>query len=167
MSAKIEFVIHFSKKLVNYLSLIFTQKLLSIMNQRLKILINELKKRRDILTQAELAEIVGISRTQFSELVTGKRQLSDKAIHKITQAIPELNENWLRTGEGEMLKDTSAVAENHSVSIAGTEIKENKINVNADETIASLIAEVAAQRRLTEIALKQNSDLIALLGQRK
>ena len=167
MSAKIEFVIHFSKKLVNYLSLIFTQKSLSIMNQRLKILIDELKKRRDILTQAELAEIVGISRTQFSELVTGKRQISDKTIHKITQAIPELNEIWLRTGEGEMLKDTSAIAENHSVSIAGTEIKENKINVNADETIASLIAEVAAQRRLTEIALKQNSDLIALLGQRK
>ena len=137
------------------------------MNQRLKILIDELKKRRDILSQAELAEIVGISRTQFSELVTGKRHISDKAIHKITNAIPELNEDWLRTGEGEMLKNISAVAENHSVSIAGTEIKENKINVNADETIASLIAEVAAQRRLTEIALQQNSDLIALLGQRK
>ena len=134
------------------------------MNQRLKILIDELKKRRDILSQAELAEIVGISRTQFSELVTGKRQISDKTIRKITAAIPELNEGWLRTGEGEMLKDTSAIAENHSVSIAGTEIKENKINVNADETIASLIAEVAAQRRLTEIALQQNSDLIAIIA---
>lgn len=134
------------------------------MNQRLKILIDELKKRRDILSQAELAEIVGISRTQFSELVTGKRQISDKTIHKITNAIPELNEDWLRTGEGEMLKDTSAVADNHSVSIAGSEIKENKINVNADETIASLLAEVAAQRRLTEIALQQNTDLIAIIA---
>ena len=66
-----------------------------------------------------------------------------------------------------MLKDYSANSNEHPVSIAGTEITENKINVNADETIASLIAEVAAQRRLTEIALKQNSDLIVLLGQRK
>lgn len=137
------------------------------MNQRLKILIDELKKRREILSQAEFAEIVGISRTQFSELVTGKRQLSDKAIHKITRAIPELNEDWLRTGEGEMLKNYSAVSSEHSVSIAGNGIRENKINVNADETIAKLIAEVAAQRKLTEIALKQNSDLIALLGERK
>lgn len=137
------------------------------MNQRLKTLIDELKKRRDILSQAELAEIVGISRTQFSELVTGKRPISDKTIHKITNAIPELNEDWLRTGEGEMLKNASAIADNHSISIAGEEIKENNIRVNTDETIASLIAEVAAQRRLTEIALKQNSDLIALLGQRK
>lgn len=137
------------------------------MNQRLKILINELKKQRKILNQAEFAEIVGISRTQFSELVTGKRQISDKTVHRIIVAIPEINEDWLRTGEGEMLKNYSAVSSDRSVSIAGSEIKENKINVNADETIASLIAEVAAQRRLTEIALKQNSDLIALLGQRK
>ena len=137
------------------------------MNQRLKILIDELKKQRKILNQAEFAEIVGISRTQFSELVTGKRQISDKAVHRIIVAIPEINEDWLRTGEGEMLKNYSAVSSDRSVSIAGSEIKENKINVNADETIASLIAEVAAQRRLTEIALKQNSDLIALLGERK
>jgi hypothetical protein len=66
-----------------------------------------------------------------------------------------------------MLKNTSAVAESHSISIAGEEIKENNIRVNTDETIAKLIAEVSAQRKLTEIALKQNSDLIALLGQRK
>ena len=68
-----------------------------------------------------------------------------------------------------MLKDTSAIADNHSISIAGEEIKENNIRVNtdADETIASLIAEVAAQRRLTEIDLKQNFDQIDLLGHRK
>ena len=135
------------------------------MNQRLKILIDELKKRRDILSQAELAEIVGISRTQFSELVTGKRHISDKTIHKITNAIPELNEDWLRTGEGEMLKDTSAIAENHSVSIAGTEIKENKINVNGDKTISMLVAELSAQRQLTEKDIDQNTDLIAIIAE--
>ena len=147
------------------------------MNQRLKILIDELKKQRKILNQAELAEIVGISRTQFSELVTGKRQISDKTIHKIVQGIPELNEEWLRTGEGEMLKTYSATSGDHSISIAGEEVKENEINVNTDKTIESLIsemsaqrslteralAEIAAQRQLTETALKQNSDLIAML----
>ena len=135
------------------------------MNQRLKILIDELKKRRDILSQAELAEIVGISRTQFSELVTGKRHISDKTIHKITNAIPELNEDWLRTGEGEMLKDTSAIAENHSVSIAGTEIKENKINVNGAKTISMMLAELSAQRQLTEKVIDQNTDLIAIIAE--
>ena len=103
----------------------------------------------------------------MSNVMSGKRPVSKRIVDNMSTHFPEVNTAWLLTGEGEMLKDTSANAENHSVSIAGAEIKENKINVNTDETIASLIAEVAAQRRLTEIALKQNSDLIALLGERK
>ena len=134
------------------------------MNQRLKIVIAELRKSRKVYSQAEFAEIVGISRTQFSEIVTGKRKLSDKAIHKIITAFPDINEDWLRNGDGEMLKSHSASAENHSISIAGEEIKENKINVNTDETIAMLVAEVAAQRKLTEKVLEQNSDLIAIIA---
>lgn len=134
------------------------------MNQRLRILITELRKRKKVYSQAEFAQIVGISRTQFSEIVTGKRKLSDKAIHKIIKALPEINEKWLRDGDGEMLKSNSANAENHSISIAGEEVKENKINVNTDETIAMLVAEVAAQRKLTEKVLEQNSDLIAIIA---
>lgn len=134
------------------------------MNQRLRILITELRKRKKVYSQAEFAQIVGISRTQFSEIVTGKRKLSDKVIHKIIKALPEINEKWLRDGDGEMLKSNSANAENHSISIAGEEIKENKINVNTDETIAMLVAEVAAQRKLTEKVLEQNSDLIAIIA---
>jgi plasmid maintenance system antidote protein VapI len=134
------------------------------MNQRLKIVITELRKRKKVYSQAEFAEIVGISRTQFSEIVTGKRKLSDRAIHKIIAAIPDINEDWLRTGEGEMLKSYLANADNHSISIAGEEVKENKINVNTDETIAMLVAEVAAQRKLTEKVLEQNSDLIAIIA---
>jgi plasmid maintenance system antidote protein VapI len=134
------------------------------MNQRLKTLVAELRKHKKVYSQAEFAEIVGISRTQFSEIVTGKRKLSDKAIHRIITALPEINEDWLRNGAGEMLKSNSANAENHSISIAGEEIKENKINVNTDETIAMLVAEVAAQRKLTEKVLEQNSDLIAIIA---
>lgn len=121
------------------------------------------------LNVKQFSEKLGMKRGQaIYDIMSGKtRRISEKLANQIISEFPEINRSWLLTGEGEMLKDTSAVAENHSVSIAGTEIKENKINVNADETIASLIAEVAAQRRLTEIALQQNSDLIALLGQRK
>lgn len=137
------------------------------MNQRFKEITTVLKSERRVYSDADLARILGISRGEMSNVMSGKRPVSKRIVDNLSTQFPEVNTVWLLTGEGEMLKDTSAVAENHSVSIAGTEIKENKINVNADETIASLIAEVAAQRRLTEIALQQNSDLIALLGQRK
>lgn len=133
------------------------------MNQRLKIVIDELKRQRKILNQAEFAQLSGISRTQFSELVTGKRKISDKTIHKIISSFPEINEDWLKTGKGEMLKN-SASAQNHSVSMAGEEIKENNIRVNSDDKIAMLVAEIAAQRRLTEKVLEQNSELIAIIA---
>ena len=100
-------------------------------------------------------------------MVNGKRPITQHFVGLILAQFPDINEEWFQTGDGEMMKNTSSIADNHSISIAGEEIKENNIRVNTDETIASLIAEVAAQRRLTEIALKQNSDLIALLGQRK
>ena len=121
------------------------------------------------LNVKQFSEKLGMKRGQaIYDIMSGKtRRISEKLANQIISEFPEINRSWLLTGEGEMLKDYSANSNEHSVSIAGTEIKENKINVNADETIASLIAEVAAQRRLTEIALKQNSDLIALLGQRK
>lgn len=134
------------------------------MNQRLKVLIFELRKRKKVYSQAEFAEIVGISRTQFSEIVTGKRRLSDKAIHKIISAIPEINEEWLRTGEGEIFNSQSSTAGNSAVSINGEEITDNNIQVNTDATIAQLIAEVAAQRRVTEKILEQNSELIAIIA---
>ena len=137
------------------------------MNQRLNQTINFLKEQRRIHSASDFARITGIDKGDLSRMVNGKRPITQRFVGIITTHFPDINEEWLRTGEGEMLKNTSAIADNHSISIAGEEIKENNIRVNTDETIASLIAEVAAQRRLTEIALQQNSDLIALLGQRK
>lgn len=137
------------------------------MNQRVKLVINELKEQRRIHSDADCARLIGIDKAELSRMMSGKRNVSQRCINGLLTTFPEINADWLRTGEGEMLKNTSAVAENHSISIAGEEIKENNIRVNTDETIAKLIAEVSAQRKLTEIALKQNSDLIALLGQRK
>lgn len=129
------------------------------MNQRLKVLINELKRQRKIYSQADFADIVGIGQSQFSELVTGKRKLSERNIHKIASALPEINETWLLTGEGEMLKNSSS-ASDHSVSLAGDDIRENTIHVNGDKTIEMLVAELSAQRRLTEKLVDQNGEIL-------
>ena len=137
------------------------------MNQRVKETVKELKKFRKVHSQADFAKEVGIGAVQLSEIVSGKRKISEYYVNKILTRFPEINADWLRSGVGEMLKSNSANAENHSISIAGEEIKENRINVNTDETIAMLVAEVAAQRRLTEQVLSQNSDLIAIIANRR
>ena len=137
------------------------------MNQRLRKVVNELKNQRKVYSDADFARIVDIPRGDLSQMMSGKRKVSKRCVSNLLAEFPEINEEWLMTGEGEMLKNTSAVAENHSISIAGEEIKENKINVNADETIAMLIAEVAAQRRLTEKVLEHNTELIAIIANKR
>lgn len=137
------------------------------MNQRVKLIVNELKEQRRIHSDADCARLIGIDKAELSKMMAGKRNVSQRCINGLLTTFPEINEEWLRTGEGEMLKNTSANAESHSISIAGEEIKENKINVNADETIAMLIAEVAAQRRLTEKVLEHNTELIAIIANKR
>lgn len=133
------------------------------MNQRLRKVVNELKNQRKVYSDADFARIVDIPRGDLSQMMSGKRKVSKRCVSNLLAEFPEINEEWFMTGEGEMLNN-SATAKNHSVSIAGEEIKENRINVNTDDTIARLIAEVAAQRRVTEKVLEQNSELIAIIA---
>ena len=150
------------------------------MNQRLRDVVNELKNQRKVYSDADFARIVEIPRGDLSQMMSGKRKVSKRCVSNLLANFPEINAEWLQDGDGEMLKSHLANAENHSISIAGDEIKENAINVNTDKTIASLIAEmsaqrkltesalveIAAQRKLTECAMQQNSDLLALLAKR-
>ena len=137
------------------------------MNQRVKSVIEGLKSQRKIYSQADFAKEVGIGVVQLSEIVSGKRKPSEYYINKILTRFPEINADWLNMGEGEMFinvpysQDNSptVLADDHSTAIAG-----NKNIVNADQTIAMLVAEVAAQRKVTEKVLEQNSELLALVA---
>lgn len=124
------------------------------MNQRLNQTITALKERRRIHSASDFARILGVDKGDLSRIVNGKRPISQRFVESVLENFPEVNADWLLNGAGEMLKN-SAVADNQSISIAGEDIKENKINVNTDATIAALIAEVSAQRRLTEAALAE------------
>lgn len=133
------------------------------MNQRLRKVVNELKNQRKVYSDADFARIVDIPRGDLSQMMSGKRKVSKRCVSNLLAQFPEINEEWFITGEGEMLNN-SATAQNHSVSMAGEEIKENNIRVSSDDTIAMLVAEVAAQRRLTEKVLEQNSELISIIA---
>lgn len=71
------------------------------MNERLK----KLRKALD-LTQQEVADRIGIKRNSFANYETGRNTPIDAIIVSICKEF-NVNENWLRTGEGDMFMELS------------------------------------------------------------
>lgn len=65
------------------------------------------------LNAPSFARAIGCSTPQaIYDLLSGKtKSLSPSMQHKISSYIPEINLQWLLTGEGEMLKPTEGVAQ--------------------------------------------------------
>lgn len=71
------------------------------MNERLK----KLRKALD-LTQQEFADRIGIKRNSFANYETGRNTPIDAIIVSICKEF-NVNENWLRTGKGDMFIELS------------------------------------------------------------
>lgn len=74
------------------------------MNGRLKIIRNALN-----LSQAEFASRLGLNaKSHISSLETGRRVVTDRLINDICREF-NVNENWLRYGEGEMFVENDYI----------------------------------------------------------
>lgn len=71
------------------------------LNERLK----KLRKALD-LTQQEFADRIGVKRNSFANYETGRNTPIDAIIISICKEF-NVNENWLRTGEGDMFIELS------------------------------------------------------------
>lgn len=89
------------------------------------------------ISQKKFEEAAGLSNGYVNNL---KSAPSSTILQRIFGAYPDLNEQWLLTGTGPMLKD------------GGGEGEQGK-----EPSLATLVGEIAAQRRLTEAAQEQVS----------
>ena len=71
------------------------------MNERIKTLRKELKMSQDVF-----AEKLGLTKNYISLVENGNRNLSEQSI-KVLCSILNVNEDWLRTGNGEMFIEKS------------------------------------------------------------
>lgn len=66
------------------------------------------------LSMVAFGEKIGLSASGVSAIEYGTRNLGEKHVKLILAAFPDVNENWLRTGEGEMFSsatdDAQAIA---------------------------------------------------------
>lgn len=76
------------------------------MNERIKFFINYLIETRKVFNQTDFANIIGKSKSQMSEMINGKRSISEQTVHIIASKFPDLNIDWLLYGEGEMIKNS-------------------------------------------------------------
>ena len=75
------------------------------MNQRIA-----LARKEKRVKQEELAEKCGLTKNFISLIETGKREPSDRTIKDICRTL-NVNEDWLRTGEGEMFNPKTTMEE--------------------------------------------------------
>ena len=57
------------------------------------------------LTQAEFAEKLGIKQSTYSMIEKGQRALTDRTIKTLCY-VHNINENWLRTGDGSIFTES-------------------------------------------------------------
>lgn len=84
-------------------------------SQRFRQVVKYLIDSRIIRNQAELTQILSLSKGYVSQLVNGQREPSGEVVSKLANHFPFINESWFLTGNGEMLINSENQPENPAV----------------------------------------------------
>lgn len=95
------------------------------MYERISKIIEVLK-----LKKVDFANAIGVSQPFVSELCSGAKSPSDRTISDICR-VYNVNEQWLRTGEGEMFLDLGPDAQLEKIF--------DQIQLSGDDTIRAII----------------------------
>lgn len=104
------------------------------------------------ITENKATRACGLAQGLLNQAKTGKSDLGDKSINKISNIYQDLNIHWLLTGEGEMLKDDTQTDETPN---------ENRVDIprEAFDQISKLTETIM---KLTETVLSQQKTIEAL-----
>ena len=101
------------------------------MNERIKLLRKTLK-----LSGEKFGEKLGVKRSAISDLETGRNNLSEQMLLAICREY-NVNEEWLRTGEGEMFIETKEsflenISKQYSLDDLDIKIIESYLSLSPD-----------------------------------
>lgn len=99
---------------------------------RLKVLRKEL-----CLTQSKFAEQIGMSQSGYAQVEKGSKAISNRLIKSICLAF-NVNENWLRTGEGKMIIEKEdnfleQLTKKYNLSPVEAQIADYCLNLSSEE----------------------------------
>lgn len=59
---------------------------------------------KSALDKRDLAQKLGYNVSSFSQIINGRVPVSDKFIERLLEFAPDINDQWLLLGEGDMLQ---------------------------------------------------------------
>lgn len=134
-------------------------------NERFKTMLEYLKKGRHIRNQQEFSEIVNSDKATVSQIVNNRISIPNIMFGNIEQAFPFISIQWLKTGEGEMVKN--------GVSQTSHGDNSPNINGNANHLISTptllekALDEISEMRKALTDALvvnqRQTAQLLSIL----
>lgn len=131
--------------------------------QRINEAFNYLKDKGKVHTQKDMANMMHATSPNVSSALKGVESvLTDNFLKRFNAAFGNIfNEKWLLTGEGEMLSPSvsQTVSGDNNTAVAG-----NGNHVEGGGAMAALVAELAAQRKITEEAQRLTSQAMEQYG---
>lgn len=124
--------------------------------QRVKKVINWLIFQEIAENERALADLLGYTKSSFSQIVNGKVPLSDKFVKALCSLDDNINDVWIKTGEGCLFKKDINISQrvygdNNNVSGRDLNVLSQDVNKLIDtvnkqqETISELIQANQAQ----------------------
>ncbi len=114
------------------------------------------------LSGKALAEKIGVTSQSIYEIMAGRTaNLSPRLRERILAKFPDISPLWLATGEGDMLRSASGVQQH--IDIEQNNIHSDNTSSVGDDMMGAALAEIAAQRRLTEKAQAHIDRLLTII----
>ena len=131
-------------------------------NQRLNDIVNFLIFSKVALDKTDLSKKLGYNASSFSQIINERVPLTDRFVNRLMEFAPNINKDWLLTGEGEMLKvpatvtvynptqdERQEVGEALNMSVLPAEVVEEiKEEIKEEEAIPIISSEIATRTDL-------------------
>ena len=142
------------------------------LNQRITDVVSYLIFSKVALDKRDLSQKLGYNVSSFSQIINGRVPVSDKFIERLLEFAPDLNENWLLTGEGEMLKVPATLTVYKPTNEERQDLGASSIDMSVvpAEMVEEIRAEIRKEATITQppyvpinIARKPNLDVMEWL----
>ena len=118
----------------------------SALNQRITEVVSYLIFSKAALDKRDLSQKLGYNVSSFSQIINGRVHISDKFLEKLLDFAPNINEEWLTEGKGEMLKVPATLTVFHPTAAEQQEIGEGvDMKVVPAEVVEEIKEEIRAE----------------------